>query len=556
MSWKERATPVEADGGGWKSRAEAVAAPEAKGGAGQAALESFGNAATMGYLPHIQALAEKVMPSPGKDVDADLLKQGFTIESPKEGYVQSRDANIKRQSDQKNEHPIATTAGTVAGILGGGLMIPGSMLGKGATLGKGMIGPVTRGADIANKAWNGAKAGAAMGAIMNPGDVEGDVSLMPMERAKNAALGGMIGGLVPPAIDGVKWVGTQGADWLKTKAAEKAFRSLGRGTPQSMQKMVNSGENVAIGRELLDEGAIPVLGTPGRIAKRVGALKEKAGEEVGALVKGAGSAKLVDAEKIGVEILDSPELALMRKTPGMESAVSSIEKQVETLSKNGMMDLGEAQALRQQIDKSIKWNKATPDVGAAQGLKMQRTGIRDGMNEGINQLNPGAPKDQLLTANRKYGHMATADDVLQKELARNQSNRAISLTDTIAGAAGASAGSPGAALILGAINKAGRTFGNSMQARGYDAIAKTLAKSPSVVSLAEKSPGVVARLAANMGQQATGGAQNYSMQQDELLKDQQLMKLFQEDPRLIDGIEDPKRRALIKDAVKRLPANE
>ena len=63
----------------------------------------------------------------------------------------------------------------------------------------------------------------------------------------------------------------------------------------------------------------------------------------------------------------------MRNTPGMESTVAAIEKQVETLAKNGKLTLAEAQKLRQGIDKSINFNKSAPDMrGAQEGLYRQR----------------------------------------------------------------------------------------------------------------------------------------------------------------------------------------
>lgn len=517
-------------------------APE-KEGAGQAALESFGNAATLGYLPHLQALAGKLVPDPNSGLDAELAAKGFKVKNaPEKGYIAERDDNIKRQAQQKKDFPMATTAGTVGGIVGGGLMIPGAALAKGASLGV--------------RALQGAKAGAVMGGLMNPGDTAGDVSLMPIERLENAAAGMGLGAVLPAGMSLLGKGAKAASGALADTAAWKAFRALGRGTPTATQKMVDSGQGAVIGRELLDEGAIPVLGTPNRIAGRVDSLKEKAGEQVGNLVKGAGNAKLVDAEKLGLEILDSPELALMRKTPGMEGTVSKIEQQVETLAKNGQMSLEQAQALRQSIDKSINFNKGAGDLrGAQEGLFMQRTKVRDAMNEGINTLNPGAPKNQLLTANRKYGNLATAEGILEKEMARNQSNRAISLTDTIAAGAGASTGNPAAALILGAINKAGRTFGNSVQARGYDAMAKSLAKIPAVVEMAQSNPGVVSRLATSLGQDVAGGVKSYAVDKDDILNDPEILMLFKKDENLLQRVEDPKRRALIKEALKRLPAS-
>jgi hypothetical protein len=232
---------------------------------------------------------------------------------------------------------------------------------------------------------------------------------------------------------------------------------------------------------------------------------------------------------------------LMRKTPGMESAVAAIEKQLETLAANGQLTLKEAQALRQGIDKSINFNKAAPEMrGAQEGLYKQRTAIRDAMNEAINNLNPGAPKNALKIANRKYGNLSTAEDILEKEIGRNQANRAISLTDTIMAAGGPIAATK---IALGVANKAGRTFGNSVQARVFDAISK---KAGLVPGAADKiNPALAGKFAARV----SNASPKIEHNDNPILKDQKLMDMFKKDPRLIESIQDEKIKAQIKRAL-------
>lgn len=536
----KKAAADKTSGGGFDPDAYLSKAKGGKEGAGQAALESYGNTATLGYLPHLQAAASQVTPNPSSGVDAELESKGFSVSQPKEkGYVQARDENIAREAQQKKDFPWATRAGSAAGLVAGGLMIPG-----GATL--------ARGASLGAKAWQGAKTGGAIGALMNPGDVEGDVSFMPGERVKNAFAGGTLGGLAPPVVAGGKWLVSSGAPAVARKAAEKAFQALGRSTPNAMKQAVESGKNIEIGRELLDEGAVPWLGTTGRIGTRVNQLKEKAGEQIGDLVAGAGNAKVVDAKKLGIQILDSPELAMMRKTPGMESAVNTIERQVETLARNKKMDVAEAQKLRQAIDESLYKNSRGQEfTGAKEGLHLQRSGLRDAMNEGINTLNPGTAKDRLLSANRKYGNLSQASEILEKQGAKNQSGDILSFKDLVTGSLGPTTVSK---IALAALSKAGRAVGSAVQARGYDAIANSLARSAPVVEIAQNNPGLVSRLAAAIGQEVTGGKQDYSMEKDPILSDPQILMLFKKDEKLLNSVEDPQRRALIRDALKRLPA--
>lgn len=514
---------------------EGTGEPQEKTSTGMSALEHYGNAATLGYLPHIQALTEKALPDPSGGADEALRSQGFQVPKPA-SYVENRDENLKRLEQESKEHPYASAAGTGAGILASSLL-PAGAVAKEASLGA--------------KALAGAKSGALIGGLANPGDKEGEISPLQLgDRLKGAAIGGAIGAAAPVAIEGASKTISSVGDYLRNKAALKAARALGRPTPTQAVKMAASGQDAQIGRTLLDEGAIPALGTPKRIQGRIEGLKDKAGEEIGDLIDSAGSSKPIDSTKLGLDILDSPELAQMRKTPGMESTVAAIEKQVETLSKNGEMTLKEAQALRQGIDKSINFNKSAPEMrGAQEGLYQQRTAVRDAMNDAINNLDSGTPKDALLGANRKYGNLSKASDILDREIGRNQANRAVSLTDTIAGAAGLAGGGPIGAAALGAANKFGRTFGNSLQARMYDAISKGAAKS--APNLAKINPQVAQVIAQRTGAQARP---SFEHEDNSITNDPKLMDLFIKNPDLAESIQDEKIREQVKKAINRKPA--
>lgn len=604
------------------------------------ALQAFGehaaNAATFGYLPHLQALASKFAPNPNAGLDEKMKAEGFNIVQAEPNYVEERDANIKRLATESKEHPWASGFGTAAGIIAGGAM-GGGLLGGGkaaATAGHRLalsLGGKKTAAKLIGKAFQGAEAGAKAGFLANPGDVEGQIDPLQLgARAQNAPIAAVIGASVPIGVEGVKRGGKGIAEYLKEKAAEKAFRSLGRGTPTQMQKAVESGKNIEIGQALLDEGAIPIFGTPKRIAHRVEALKEKAGEKVGQIIDSvddqgvpytpikiknpkrgtvvqeevevtpirfeenpvrrtmpwlsekdapariirgetqpiqkvlieppkhqviAGKVKTVpvrgttvDTQKIAKSILNSKEVEALRKTPGMEAAVAAIEKQVETLAKNGELNLRAVQALRQGIDRSIKWNKLNPGTtGSQEGLYMQRSALANAMNDVVNRRSPGAATDALKKANRAYGNLAEAEAILEKELARNQSNRAISLTDTVMAAGGAATGKPGLAFLLGGLNKAGRTFGNSMMARGASAGSR----------LAEKSAGLSEQLAGIAPYVASGGASYRSGEFTHAEPvDPEILLLLKQNPELIDQLKNDDFKAQVNKALGRTPTGK
>lgn len=181
-------------------------------------LENVGNAATLGYLPHIEAKAQPIT-----DRLANLLKGSSDQEAPwsqltenGSDYIKARDANIARINAESQRNPNSALIGKGAGMIAGGIATPLPEL---AALGK-VGGAIVKGAML----------GGGMGAAQNPGDTQGQLSGAQIpERVKNAAVGtatGMAtGALVNPATlnavggkvydSGIKKILQRGSDYGK-----------------------------------------------------------------------------------------------------------------------------------------------------------------------------------------------------------------------------------------------------------------------------------------------------------------------------------------------------
>lgn len=77
-------------------------------------------------------------------------------------------------------------------------------------------------------------------------------------------------------------------------------------------------------------------------------------------------------------------------------------------------------------------------------------------------------------AKKTYGAMSATQKAVTDSLGRTNANRTISLTDYIAGTAGAAAGGPVPAVALGALNKLARKYGASVQAVSANTLADGL----------------------------------------------------------------------------------
>lgn len=145
-----------------------------KQGIGQTALEGYGNGATLGYLPQLQAAT-----APAMNWVLDKLTGNHVSEEDDSTYLQRRDENILRQTKQAQDNPITAGGSKIVGGLTSAFIPMGAIV-EGATIGKAAL--------------QGAKAGAVMGALSNPGDVEGEFSGPQLgDRLKNAAIGATIG---------------------------------------------------------------------------------------------------------------------------------------------------------------------------------------------------------------------------------------------------------------------------------------------------------------------------------------------------------------------------
>ncbi len=473
----------------------------------EAALEGFGQAATAGYLPQLQALAGGLLPKP--PIDAELESQGFTIKGPEDTYTSRRDAAIDRSTKLSQEAPVAYGAG----LLGGSVA---TALPAGKALGA--LGKVS-------SVKGAAASGAAMGALQNPGDVEGEISpVQPMERIKGAATGAVIGGAAQVAAKGVAKAAdyiSKMPDRLKEFAELKAYKSAGPMKRDIKRAMTQTGDLTRarkIGREMIDKGIVKAGATFDSVANAAEAERTKAGQiirdvyesaqkEIDALpelrVNNAIRNTKLDAGRIADELTVELSKSLKGKAGGTK-AMGALEQVLGELRENGdNVNLADMQEFKRSVDAMINYDKDIFDQPLAkQGLYKLRSKINDAIQSRVGALDSvlGNKKlESLKDANRLYSIFADVEDVARNRLATEQVNRAPSLTDTIAGVGGASAGAVAGAVLTGdlegaakgfaigsgagLLNKTGRLYGNPMLTTVADKAGSALSKTPGLKTL-------------------------------------------------------------------------
>lgn len=331
----------------WDSMPEAepeeVSAPKKADStsAGMAALEHFGNAASLGYLPQLQAAVSQLMPNPGAEVDAKLRAQGFNVPNSKPSYVSERDANIKRLETQAEEHPYAAGAGTVGGALTTGIAAGAAVPIKAAT----SVGRMALAAG----------SGGALGLLANPGDTEGEISVVqPGERMWGAATGAAMGAAGQGLIEGASKVAKGVMNLpssLKAKAEERAFKASGA-MLKDYRVAGKRGRINELGRYMLDNGLIKPGATVDDIAAAAEKLHGKHGEAIGEILQ-----KLDDAGAVA---------------PSHDSIAKAIESQARPMK--GMSTARPTYKAMQNVADDIRKLGKEPATGISRGQVSSLTG--------------------------------------------------------------------------------------------------------------------------------------------------------------------------------------
>ena len=423
-------------------------APQSKGNAAEALVQGFGQAATMGYLPQIQAATEPLIQGlMGDNTDAQLQAQGFKIEQPT--YTQRRDQIIKEQQQLAQESPIASTVGQVAGGLTSGIATGGLFGGA-------------RAAGMAGRLGQAVKAGALQGAVRNPGDVEGEISLAQSgERLKNVALDAATGIVFQGGLEGIGSIGKvlkSAPQTLKTFSELKALKASGA-MLKDFKSAISKGKAQKLGEAAIDEGVLAIGDDIANIAKKARAVKNEVGNNIQTIYSQADelNPEGIDLVSIANNLKESTE----KKLKGIVGGTKLKERIFEVLNEigdNGTVSMEKLREIRSSIDDNINFAKRQNDMPK---LQAELTDIRNRIQQEIkgkltqiDEVNGTQLADAFVKENRRYSNMADLSKIASEKLAREESNASFGLRERMAGGVGALVGGGVGAGIGGPVGAA------------------------------------------------------------------------------------------------------
>lgn len=485
----------------------------------EAALQGFGQGATFGFLPWLQARAEQVIKGGEQAaegfqrVDSGAFARGLgnvaqgalsvtglgplvglTPNTPE--FEISRQQFAAREKGLERQHPGVSAASNVVG----GIFNPVTL----ATGGGGMVASKGLGQAMAQ----GAKLGLATGAAQGAGDVASEglqgtdaLGRLAAQTGMGAVGGGIGGGIVYGLGRGVSALKALPGT-LKEAAETRAVKSMGPYAAE-LNKVTRGTKDWSevqdMGRTMLDQKMVRPFDNAENVAERLAGMEEVRGkavqeslESLAALPGGQNAASYPSLEKRIREAAQTEARNVARK-PYVDELLSEASKMEQIANpsleqmKAGTMpvvslSLPEAEALKRSYQATTNYATQAAGADARKTIAaLARQEVEDSAQK--TAVAAGKPElfDDFIKAKAAYADVAKPLGVARPAVFRQERNRFISPSDYGFGlAAGIATGGQqaqplGMAAIGAMLHKLVRERGSSAAAVGLDNASKAMA---------------------------------------------------------------------------------
>jgi len=459
-------------------KAKGMAMPESAPSMLESALRGGAEGATFGLAPAI-AGAAGAAPSA-----LEALKGNLSLQDVKDAYEKSRAESKAKFDAAAKANPGSYLGGSLAGGLALAPLTGGLSEESAAAQGLARAVPLLSESTAAG-ALTGAGYGAAagLGSSVSAGD---DLSTGAKNVAAGAAGGSLVGGILSKLSGGLG----SAADSLEETAAKRAVKATGTTKAQtkqlmnaptasddSMNRLLEHGDNLINSNPFQDTPVVTALAGPEEILSRVQDLKEKSGQAVGeALTQldknfDPSNENYFNPSDVVSQIR---ELQMGLTKDGVprastRSQYSALEDVIKDISQYGdqPVSFADADEIKQFVtDLAYNDNGKLTDslMGQVRGI------VNDNIEKAADAVAESSGDADLSgsykTAKDYYRSAKDSENAITGKVAGNMSNRDLGITDYMSAIGGAAVhGGPGALVATGA-NLVGKKYGNQLYAAG------------------------------------------------------------------------------------------
>lgn len=290
---------------------------------------------------------------------------------------------------------------------------------------------------------------------------------------------------------------------LSTQAERMAARALGaeRGTikklgPEKIKKA---------GRYALEEGLLSPLSSTDDIVAANAAAQARGGEMMGKVYSAIDEKAASTFNPLEVAGKVDAELGDFYRDPLNKGVTSQLENTLESILMRGdkNIPLAEAQKLKETLGRAANW-KNDIVVSEKENLARQAYGIvNKAIDDAVEAGAKAIKEDEILYNLQKgkdiYSASRTAEALLQNKYAREQGNKLMGLTDTIATAQATSGLGP-AGLVAYPAKRGLEAYGAQSTALALDKLSKSLLQSPYMQQVSKTKPQLFSQMVSRLGQ--------------------------------------------------------
>jgi hypothetical protein len=326
-----------------------------------------------------------------------------------------------------------------------------------------LLGGVASGVALGALAGPARAAQAAAGGLQGVATAHGE-SDDPLTMLASGSLGAAIPMVGPTLMRGVKSLLPDPAKLM----AERAFKAvMGKTSLKGVRKAGYVGGPEAVGRTALDEGIVTTGSSMEQQAARAAAKRTEAGQAISQLADeldahGAQPNTAAIADRIRQEVIEPLKASAVTRRMGdqLEAHMSDVLDELDQYAPGGQYktfrDLWKD---RSRWDDLINHESSRPFM---QQIKAARRVFEREFGDQAEAAAGGQWRSAYQGAKKRYSHIAVLDDLAKEAVQSKLANRAVSLSDYLAGGAGAGAGATVGGPLGAVVGSAASTAANKL----------------------------------------------------------------------------------------------
>lgn len=444
------------------------------------AMSSLGRGVSQGLLLDFRDELAGAMKSPIGAVKRAASYVGYRPDEKDTDvseYTAERDESRRLDDLARKAHPKLFGSGELGGAIASSF-VPGVGVAKGASLGKGLL--------------QSAKIGGLIGAGASKGDTALDLAGSTAGGALGGAAGHALGAAGAKALGVISKpvgkLGTKLKDFAENRAVKQAGAML-----KDERGLKHQNRLSKTGRMLLDEGIVTPLARVEKVKARVEPMIQEAGEALGA-VEAKMDAHHNGLKELGADwaLINPTQIASrmeaeiinpIRTSPALGGYAPGLSRMVRRLRDFGDdISFSEANRIKREFDDLVKYDRE--QTAPKEFIKRLRGILNEEIEkhaENISEMVDDPIIDIYRKNKERYGILQKIHEMADDKMSRNEANRWLAPSDYASLATGGLIGSQnddtlGTALTFGALNRAGRTYGNALSSTMADRLSKRLAK--------------------------------------------------------------------------------